>query len=389
MSTLASPKQKPTGKVAGLLDWLAVRSGVKVVWDGFFGRKIPLGAGWLYTLGFASMFAFILQAATGVFLAMYYSPSPDHAYDSIQFIMYQVPFGAVVRGIHHWTASAMVVLVVLHMVTVFVLGAYKYPRELTWMVGVGLLLLTLGFAFTGYLLPWDQKAYWATVVGTAIPGTLPGVGDLVLKIARGGSELGALTLTRFYAVHVLLLPASLAGLLAIHLYLVVHHGISVPPWLWERIGPRVRSIAGAGRPAPSREEEYHARYEQFKARGRSFWPEIILEDIIAAALVMVAVLWLVTTAGVPTEARADPTDTSYVPRPEWYFMFLFQALKYFPGELEWVGAGVLPPLALLLILLLPIYDRSPWRSPWRRPLAMLGGLAMALAVGFLTWAAYQ
>ncbi|MHB0869242.1 MAG: cytochrome b N-terminal domain-containing protein, partial [Chloroflexota bacterium] len=180
MSTLASQKRKPTGRVAGLLDWLAVRSGVKVVWDGFFARKIPLGAGWLYTLGFATMFAFILQATTGIFLAMYYSPSPDHAYDSIQFIMYQVPFGAVVRGIHHWTASAMVVLVTLHMVTVFVLGAYKFPRELTWIIGVGLLLLTLGFAFTGYLLPWDQKAYWATVVGTAIPGTLPVVGDFVL-----------------------------------------------------------------------------------------------------------------------------------------------------------------------------------------------------------------
>ncbi|MHB0871679.1 MAG: cytochrome b N-terminal domain-containing protein, partial [Chloroflexota bacterium] len=264
----------------------------------------------------------------------------------------------------------------------------KYPRELTWIVGVGL-LLTLGFAFTGYLLPWDQKAYWATVVGTAIPGTLPVVGDFVLKIARGGAELGALTLTRFYAVHVLLLPASLAGLLGVHLFLVVHHGISVPPWLWERIGPRVRGMAGSNQPARSREEEYHDRYEQFKARGRSFWPEIILEDVIVAAVVMVAVLGLITAAGVPTEPRADPTDTSYVPRPEWYFMFLFQALKYFPGELEWVGAGVLPPLALLLVLLLPIYDRSPWRSPWRRPLAMLGGLAMAVVVGFLTWAAYQ
>jgi len=390
MTALDSPKPGSGGPVGRLLDWLGERSGAGNVWDAFFARKIPMGVGWLYTLGFASMFCFILQAVTGLFLAVYYSPSPDHAYDSIQFLMYQVPFGAVVRGIHHWNASVMVVLVVLHMATVFTLGAYKYPRELTWMVGVGLLLTTLGFAFTGYLLPWDQKAYWATVVGTNIPGTLPLVGDLILRVARGGTQLGALTLTRFYAFHVMLLPAALGGLLAVHLYLVVHHGVSVPPWIWERVSPRVRGIGGgsvAGT-ADSR-ESYHIRYEQAKREGHPFWPDIIVEDTIVAAVVLLAVIGLMVALGVPTEAKADPTDTSYVPRPEWYFMFLFQMLKYFPGNLEWVGAAVLPPLGLLLILLLPLYDRSPWRSPRRRPLAMLAGVLMALVIVFLTYAAYQ
>lgn len=391
MTTLASPERKATGRVGQVLGWLEQRSGIVPVWNAFFARPIPLGVGWLYTLGFASMFVFTVQAATGLFLAVYYSPSPDHAYDSIRFIMYEVPFGAVVRGIHHWSASVMVVLVVLHMATVFVLGAYKYPRELTWLVGVGLLLVTLGFAFTGYLLPWDEKAYWATVVGTAIPGTAPVLGDYLLRILRGGTELGALTLTRFYAFHVLLLPASLAGLLAVHLYLIVHHGVSVPPWLWEKARSTLRGVGRrqeAAAPVRS-QQEYKERYEEFKTRGHSFWPFTVAEDTIAAALVLVVILALMMTMGIPDEAKADPTNTAYVPRPEWYFMFLFQFLKYFPGELEWIGAVVLPTLGLGLILLLPLYDRSPWRSPRRRPLAMIGGLAMALVVAYLTYAAYQ
>ncbi len=395
MSSIASGEQKPAGRTQRLLDpilaWLEGRSGVVPAWNAFFARKVPVGVGWLYTLGFATMFAFILQAATGLFLAVYYSPSPDHAYQSIQFTMFEVPFGAVVRGIHHWTASGMVVLAVLHMVTVFMLGAYKYPREMTWMVGVGLLLVTLGFAFTGYLLPWDEKAYWATVVGTSIPGTLPFLGDLMLRVMRGGTELGALTLTRFYAFHIMLLPASLAGLLGVHLYLVVYHGISVPPWLWERIQSvqRVLTNRQADEQPPSQKEEYKQKYERFKERGKTFWPYIIAEDMIVAALVLIVVFTLVMAAGIPTEAPADPTNTAYVPRPEWYFMFLFQMLKYFPGELEWVGAAIIPAIGLALLLLLPLYDRSPWRSPRRRPIIMAGGLLAAIVVTFLTWAAYQ
>ncbi|HEX2987938.1 MAG TPA: cytochrome b N-terminal domain-containing protein [Chloroflexota bacterium] len=391
-TTAPSPEPKPEGRVGQVSGWLLERAGAMGIWESFFARKVPLGVGWLYTLGFASMFAFTVQAATGIFLAVYYSPSPDHAYDSIQFIMFQVPFGAVVRGFHHWMASVMVVLVILHMATVFVLGAYKYPRELTWMVGVGLLVVTLGFAFTGYLLPWDQKAYWATVVGTNIPGTLPVVGDLILRIMRGGAQLGTLTLTRFYSFHVLLLPASLAALLGAHLYLIVHHGVSVPPWLWDSVAPRVRAVLGhreEAERAATREEAYHRRYEQFKREGHPFWPDVIVQDTLAAAVVLLCTIGLMVTMGVPTEEPADPTNTAYVPRPEWYFMFLFQALKYFPGNLEWVGAAVLPGVVMLAILLLPVYDRGPNRAPWKRPLAMTAGAAMAAIVGYLTYVAYQ
>ena len=389
MTATASPGQRPAGVPTRMWRWFEERSGVNAVWNVFFARSIPIGVGWFYTLGFATLFVFTIQAVTGIFLAMYYSASPDHAYDSINFIMYQVPFGAVVRGIHHWGASAMVVLVVLHMATVFTLGAYKYPRELTWMVGVILLIVTLGFAFTGYLLPWDQTAYWATVVGTNIPGTVPVVGEFLLFVIRGGAQLGALTLARFYAVHTLLLPATLASLIGVHLYLIVYHGVSVPPGLWERLPRQARGLVGS-RGAVSqgqalRGEEYHERYTEFKERGHPFWPNVIVEDMIMAGVVILAILATMVILGVPLTAKADPTSSAFVPRPDWYFLFLFQMLRMFPGFLEWVGAVVVPGLVFALIFLLPVYDRSPWRSPTRRPLAMGLGIALAVALIALTY----
>jgi len=216
-----------------VLNWVDERIEIRSIWDALFERHIPVGVNWWYTLGSATLFVFILQAVTGMFLAMYYSPSPDHAYDSIQFIMNEVMFGRVIRGLHHWGASAMVCLVTAHMLRVFIMGAYKYPREMTWVAGVVLLLLTLGFGFTGYLLPWDEKAYWATTVGTNMAGTVPYVGDFLFKVTRGGAELGAVTLTRFYAIHMLILPATTLIVVAVHLFMVIKQGISAPPNLQE------------------------------------------------------------------------------------------------------------------------------------------------------------
>ncbi len=209
--------------------WLDERADLTHTFSPLLFRKIPKGVGWWYTFGSATLFVFILQAVTGIFLAMYYSPSPDHAYDSVKYISHDVMLGSFIRGLHHWGASAMVVLVVLHLLRVVIMGAYKYPRELTWIVGVFLLLLTMAFGFTGYLLPWDEKAYWATTVGTNMAGTVPLVGDWVLKLLRGGAELGAVTLARFYALHTLMLPALLLTVVSAHLYLVIKQGISAPP----------------------------------------------------------------------------------------------------------------------------------------------------------------
>ena len=209
-------------------NWIDERMGFRIVWDAIFLRKIPK-VNWFYTLGSASLFVAMNQAITGILLTIYYVPTPDHAYDSVQFITTEIPAGWLIRGLHHWGASAMVVLVVLHMLRVIFYGAYKFPREITWMTGVILLILVIGFGFTGYLLPWDQKAYWATTVGTRIAGTPPLIGDTILRIVRGGAGLSAVTLARFYGVHVWVLPASLIVVLAFHLYLVIRNGISDMP----------------------------------------------------------------------------------------------------------------------------------------------------------------
>jgi len=209
-------------------DWLDERIGWHPVWEAIFLRKMPK-VNWFYTLGSATLFVAVNQMITGILLTIYYVPTPDHAYDSVQYITTQLPAGWLIRGLHHWGASVMVVLVVLHMLRVILYGAYKYPREVTWLTGVALLLLVIGFGFTGYLLPWDQKSYWATTVGTRIAGAAPLVGDWILRIMRGGEDLSAVTLVRFFGAHVWVLPASLMLLVGIHLYLVIRNGISEIP----------------------------------------------------------------------------------------------------------------------------------------------------------------
>jgi len=209
-------------------NWLDDRFAWRQVWNAIFIRKVPK-TNWLYTLGSASLFVAVTQIVTGILLTIYYVPTPDHAYDSVTFITNQVPMGWLIRGLHHYGASAMVILVVLHMVRIIYYGAYKFPREATWVTGVILLLITIGFGFTGYLLPWDQKAYWATTVGTRIAGTPPIIGDILLRIMRGGEELSAVTLARFFGVHVWVLPATLLLLMTIHIYLVIRIGISDVP----------------------------------------------------------------------------------------------------------------------------------------------------------------
>jgi len=197
--------------------WLDERLDVSPLVSGFLDRKVPGNIGWFQTLGSATLFLLIVQIVTGIALSMSYVPSPDHAYDSILYID-QTPFGGAVRGIHHWSAGLLVLLIGLHTLRVFVWGAHRYPRELTWVVGAGLFFVVLGFAFTGYLLPWDQKAYWATVVGTNIAGSAPIVGGAMLELLRGGQQLGAVTLARFYGIHVWVLPAILFLLVGIHMF---------------------------------------------------------------------------------------------------------------------------------------------------------------------------
>jgi len=208
--------------------WVDDRLGLTGIYNVILDRKVPK-VNWWYTLGSASLFLFLLQAVTGIFLAVYYVPSTKDAYNSIQYIMNDVTFGWLIRGIHHWGASLMVLFVFLHMLRTFFYAAYKFPREITWLSGVILLLATLGMGFTGYLLPWNQRSYWATVVGTEIAGTVPVVGDFILRVLRGGNDLSAVTLARFFAVHIWFLPAIIVALIGVHMYLVIRIGITAVP----------------------------------------------------------------------------------------------------------------------------------------------------------------
>jgi len=213
-----------------VLAWVDQRMGASGFLTGMLYRKVPKGTNWFYTLGSATLFAFIVQAVTGVFLAMFYTPSTTQAYGSIAHINNDVPLGALVHGMHKWGASVMVILIFLHMGRTFFFGAYKYPRELNWVIGVVLLILTMLMAFTGYLLPFDQRSFWASVVGININGTGPIVGPYLSDFLRAGPELGATTLSRFYAIHMLLVPGAIIALIGAHMYLVVKLGTTAPPW---------------------------------------------------------------------------------------------------------------------------------------------------------------
>src|SRR5580765_7274690 len=229
------PPQKPldVAKEAGIsaVDWVDERTQLSGAARWLMFRKVPKGTNWFYTLGSATMFAFLNQAVTGVFLAMYYDPSPTHAYESARFITNEAFLGEFVRGMHKWGSSVMVILIFLHMARTFFFGAYKYPRELNWVIGVALLILTMAMAFTGYLLPFDQRSYWATIVGVNINGTGPLVGPYLSDFLRGGAEFNATTLSRFYSIHMMLVPGLLAALIGAHLYLVTRLGTTAPPWL--------------------------------------------------------------------------------------------------------------------------------------------------------------
>lgn len=311
-----------------LLDWLEDRTGIESAVKHFLYEEIPASSGWPQVLGSVALFAFLVQAATGILLALNYAPAPGMAYDSVRSIMMQVAAGRLLRALHHWGASLMIVVVVLHLIQTFVWGAYKKPREATWIGGVVLLLLTLAFGWSGYLLPWDNRAYWGTVVTT-------------------GTPIGGLTFTRFYVAHVQLLPPLTALLIALHVYLVRRHGR-----------------------APQPEDENLLK--------KKFYPQQLAKETVAIFGWFAVLMGMAILARVPLGRMADPADLNYVPRPEWYFLFLFQFLKWFEGPLEVVGAVILPTLAIVALILVPFVDRSKMKSVRQRWSAI--GLAALAAI---------
>ncbi|GJL55608.1 MAG: cytochrome b [Nitrospirales bacterium] len=334
-----------------LYQWLDGRLKLKSLGHTLLDEPIPGGASWIYVFGSATLFLFLLQAVTGMFLALYYAPTPDHAYDSIQYIEHEVWFGWFVRGLHHWGASAVMVAIGLHLLQVYLYGAYKSPREVMWMVGVILFLIMLTFAFTGYLLPWDQTAYWATQVGINMMGTLPSIGGFLVRILRAGETLGALTLSRFFAIHVLFLPALMLMGVAVHLFIL------------RRVGP-----AGPW------------NTEQTQNRSEPFWPRQVYMDAVVIVSLFLLLAALAYFLPFPLADKADPADHSFVPVPEWYFLFFYQLLKYVTGPLEPVATWILPTLFILALLFLPFLDRRSERRPTKRPLVMVAGIGFLIIV---------
>jgi len=347
--------------------WLDQRVGLKELEKLARKKEIPVHRHsiWYY-LGGMTLFLFIVQVFTGILLLLYYRPSAEEAFESVQFLMTEVQFGWLIRSIHSWAANLMVLTLFVHLFSVLLLKAYRPPREITWFSGMALLGLALGFGFTGYLLPWNELAYFATKVGTEITSAVPGIGGFAGRLLRGGDEVTGATLTRFYGIHVAILPAAAVALLGLHLYLVQRHGMSVPPGI-ERKG-------GAPRVMP-------------------FVPNFLLRDIVGwlSALAILAAL----AAFFPAELgkKADP----FLPapagiKPEWYFMFMFQTLKYLPGHILGIEGEIVGILGFglggLFLLLIPILDRRTARGQPSRLFTWIG-IAIILYMVLFTILGYM
>lgn len=332
-----------------ILNWLEERTGLESIVKNFLYEEIPASAGWHQVLGSVALFCFMVQAFTGAMLAFNYAPTPGDAYLSVKYIMTELTGGRLIRGLHHWGASMMIVMVVLHMTQVFLWGAYKRPREATWMVGCVLFLITMAFGLTGYLLPWDNRAYWGTVVTTQISGLAPGVGPYVVRLMGADGGIGVVTFARFYAAHTLLFPLAIVALVALHIFLVRKHGV-----------------------APAADDNLPKK---------RFFPEQVFKDTVGAFIIFSILLVMALTLKAPLDRLADPTDTTYTPRPDWYFLFLFQTLKFFEGKMEVIGAVVLPNLAIVGLFLVPFIDRGKVVAVTKRK----GAMAVVLIAG-LGWA---
>jgi ubiquinol-cytochrome c reductase cytochrome b subunit len=308
-----------------IANWFDNRTGYRALVHEALYESIPGGSRWRYVWGSTLVFTFVVQLITGTFLWMAYSPSAQTAWESVYYIQHEMQGGWLLRGVHHFTAQAMIVLLALHLMQVVIDGAYRAPREVNFWLGLILMQIVLGLSLTGYLLPWDQKGYWATQVATKIAGTVPVAGETLQRLVVGGREYGHHTLSRFFALHAGVLPGLLIFFLVLHLALFRKHGIK------------------ARKPD--------------RAPDQTFWPDQILKDAVACLAVLAVVLGLVKYLGADLGAPADPANNYSAARPEWYFLFLFQLLKFFPGESEVIGAVVIPGAVMLVMFLMPFLGK--------------------------------
>ncbi len=356
----------PEGWYGRLWEWLDVRVGLSELSKLAKKKQVPVHryTVWYY-LGGMTLFLFAIQVATGILLLLYYRPGVEEAYESVQFLMAEVQFGWLIRSIHSWAANLMIFTLFVHLFSVLLLKAYRPPREVTWLSGVGLLGVAMGLGFTGYLLPWNMLAYFATKVGTEITGVVPVVGPFLRRLLRGGDDVTGATLTRFYGIHVAILPACASLFIAVHLFLVQKHGMSVPPSL-ERTG-------GARRVMP-------------------FFPNFFLRDLVGWLSAVAVLTALAAYYPVELGLKADPFAPAPIGiRPEWYFMFMFQTLKYLPAYVLGIEGEVIGVVGFglggLFLLLLPFLDRRSEKGEPSRVFTWIG-IVIIMYMIVLTYLGY-
>ncbi len=355
------PADLGTEPAPGRMAWLEERTRLSPLIQASLHVRIPMTARTYYFGGIA-LFLFGIQAVTGTLLALYYKATPEAAYKSVQFVTSDVSFGWLIRSIHHWAANLMILFVVLHLIRVFAQAAYKYPREITWVIGTGLFLVTLGFGFTGYLLPWDQRAYWATVVGTEIAGNVPLVGEALLLLLRGGADVTGDTMSRFFGIHVLVLPIALAGLLGVHLLLVHQLGLANP----KRPEPRVPTPEVAREPL------------------RPFFPHYMVDELVAWYVLLAVLVVLASLFPAGLEAQANALETPEGIKPEWYYLGVYELLKLVPRII-----GIMIPIVGIGVLVVwPFLDRSEEVLIRRRKVVVGGATLILVALIALTVRGY-
>jgi cytochrome b6 len=342
-----------------LRTWLDERIGLADMEKLAHKKRVPVHRHrvWYY-FGGMTLFLFVVQVTTGILLLLYYRPSAEEAYESVQFLMAEVEFGWLVRSIHAWSANLMIVALFIHLFSVLLLKSYRRPREMTWVSGVALMGLALAFGFTGYLLPWNELAFFATKVGTEITGAVPFAGGFLLRLLRGGTDVTGATLTRFYGIHVAVLPLIVTALLGLHLYLVQRHGMSVPPGVERAGGP---------------------------ARTMPFIPDFLMRDIIGWLVALAALAALAAFFPAELGKKADPFASAPIGiKPEWYFMFMFQTLKYLPSHilrLEGEVVGILGfGAAGVFLLLIPFFDGRARRGESSRIFTAIGVAMIAYVI---------
>ncbi len=359
----------------GLFLWLDKRLHLSNLWEHTAGHPIPeSAASWFYVFGSATLLCFILQIITGSLLAFVYVPSASEAYDSLLYLTYEQDLGWYLRAMHYWGSNFMVGAMLLHMTQVYLWGAYKYPREITWMSGVILMICTLGLAFTGQVLRWDEDAYWGLGIGAAILGRVPLIGEGLVNLMLGGPIIASETLSRFFSLHVFILPGTVLALVAIHLRMVLTKGINEYP----KPGHLVRR------------ETYDKEYEAIiKKEGIPFAPHGIWKDLVAAAVVIGGILFCAAVWGPkgPT-GPPYPADIDTLPRPDVWFMWIFAVAALMPEYMETFGLLVVPPIAILILFVLPFFNNTGEKSWRRRPVAVLTVILVWVAMGILTYLGY-